>query len=133
MYREIILVSNCEVSNSNCNKVGHSLLRLHMYLLAQIDCKELRQTSPLSHVIPPASRIILPVIFESNTKGRFQRSVFHFNINMASTLTAIYLNIYLSHHKLDNSLGCSDVTILTLKVVMLPEVKSLNHIFHISP
>ena len=33
----------------------------------------MRQTSPLSQVIPPMSKATVPVIFESAKKGRFQR------------------------------------------------------------
>lgn len=40
-----------------------------------MDCRELRQTSPLSQVVPPCSKATLPLIFESNSKGRFQRSL----------------------------------------------------------
>ncbi|PVD28193.1 hypothetical protein C0Q70_10779 [Pomacea canaliculata] len=42
---------------------------------ATIDSRELRQSSPLSQVVPPRSRAVIPIIFESNTKGNFQRSV----------------------------------------------------------
>ena len=44
-------------------------------LLCQIDCRELRQSSPLSQVVPPRSRAVIPIIFESSTKGNFQRWV----------------------------------------------------------
>lgn len=39
----------------------------------QIDCRELRQSSPLSQVVPPKSKANLPIVFESNVKGNFQR------------------------------------------------------------
>ncbi|XP_077977423.1 cilia- and flagella-associated protein 47-like [Glandiceps talaboti] len=47
----------------------------HIHIVVDIDCRELRQTSPLSQVVPPNSKAQLPLIFESNTKGRFQRNV----------------------------------------------------------
>ncbi|XP_070567350.1 cilia- and flagella-associated protein 47-like [Ptychodera flava] len=50
-------------------------LRQYIHVVVDIDCRELRQTSPLSQVIPPNSKAQLPLIFESNTKGRFQRNV----------------------------------------------------------
>ena len=45
----------------------------HIHISVNIDCRELRQTSPLSQVVPPNSKAKLPLVFESNTKGRFQR------------------------------------------------------------
>jgi hypothetical protein len=45
----------------------------NVFLVLQIDCRELRQSSPLSQVIPPMSKAHLPIIFESNNKGKFQR------------------------------------------------------------
>ncbi|KAK3096977.1 hypothetical protein FSP39_005325 [Pinctada imbricata] len=50
-------------------------LNQHIHIVAEIDCRELRQSSPLSQVVPPKSRANLPIVFESNTKGKFQRSV----------------------------------------------------------
>ncbi|XP_033635373.1 cilia- and flagella-associated protein 47-like isoform X1 [Asterias rubens] len=46
-----------------------------IHVEVDIDCRELRQTSPLSQVVPPNCKAALPLIFESNTKGRFQRNV----------------------------------------------------------
>ncbi|XP_074645875.1 cilia and flagella-associated protein 47-like isoform X2 [Tubulanus polymorphus] len=46
-----------------------------VHVVVDVDCRELRQTSPLSQVVPPKSKAILPLIFESNTKGHFERSV----------------------------------------------------------
>ena len=40
--------------------------------VTQVDCRELRQTSPLSQVVPPKCKAFIPLIFESNTKGKFQ-------------------------------------------------------------
>ncbi|KAL4233464.1 hypothetical protein ACF0H5_008145 [Mactra antiquata] len=47
----------------------------YVQVVAEIDCKELRQSSPLSQVVPPKSRANIPIIFESNQKQKFQRSV----------------------------------------------------------
>jgi len=40
-----------------------------------VDCKDLRQTSPLSQVIPAQSKAQFTLVFESNSKGKFQRSI----------------------------------------------------------
>ncbi|XP_033113331.1 cilia- and flagella-associated protein 47-like isoform X2 [Anneissia japonica] len=50
-------------------------LSQYIHILVEIDCNELRQTSPLSQVVPPNCKAALPLIFESNTKGAFQRNV----------------------------------------------------------
>ena len=42
-------------------------------LYRQVDCRELRQTSPLSQVVPPSSLAKLSLMFESNSKGKFER------------------------------------------------------------
>ncbi|KAF6036686.1 CHDC2 [Bugula neritina] len=55
-------------------------LESFIYVQVGIDCRELRQTSPLSQVVPPMSRAAVPVIFESNAKGKFQRSI-NYSIN----------------------------------------------------
>ncbi|BFZ09423.1 hypothetical protein BsWGS_12463 [Bradybaena similaris] len=46
-----------------------------IHIVAEIDCVELRQSSPLSQVVPPQCKAVIPIIFESNTKGTFQRSI----------------------------------------------------------
>ncbi|CAG5120336.1 unnamed protein product, partial [Candidula unifasciata] len=46
-----------------------------IHIVAEIDCLELRQSSPLSQVVPPQSKAVIPIIFESSTKETFQRSV----------------------------------------------------------
>ncbi|XP_055954756.1 cilia and flagella-associated protein 47 [Patella vulgata] len=48
-----------------------------VHIVAEIDCKELRQSSPLSQVLPPMSKAVIPVIFESSIQGTFQRSVLY--------------------------------------------------------
>ncbi|XP_053397416.1 cilia- and flagella-associated protein 47-like isoform X4 [Mercenaria mercenaria] len=47
----------------------------NVLVVAEIDCRELRQSSPLSQVVPPKSKANIPIIFESNQKQKFQRSV----------------------------------------------------------
>ncbi|XP_022089961.1 cilia- and flagella-associated protein 47-like isoform X2 [Acanthaster planci] len=54
-----------------------------IHVEVDIDCRELRQTSPLSQVVPPNCKAALPLIFESNTKGRFQRNV-TYTVNKAN-------------------------------------------------
>ncbi|XP_041462969.1 cilia- and flagella-associated protein 47-like isoform X1 [Lytechinus variegatus] len=46
-----------------------------VHVVVEIDCRELRQTSPLSQVVPPNCKAELPLIFESNNKGKFTRNV----------------------------------------------------------
>ncbi|KAH9504693.1 Cilia- and flagella-associated protein 47 [Bulinus truncatus] len=48
-----------------------------IHVVAEIDCTELRQSSPLSQVVPPHSKAVIPIIFESGAKGKFQRSVLY--------------------------------------------------------
>lgn len=58
-------------------RVRHDLMYGAKYIMnffsEQIDCRELRQSSPLSQVVPPKSKANLPIVFESNVKGNFQR------------------------------------------------------------
>ncbi|XP_076799523.1 cilia- and flagella-associated protein 47-like isoform X2 [Clavelina lepadiformis] len=62
---------------STNHKQLHIVNNLDHYILVQvtIDCKELRQTSPLSQVIPAQSKAQFTLVFESNTQGKFQRSI----------------------------------------------------------
>uniref|UniRef100_A0A1I8GWP8 Calponin-homology (CH) domain-containing protein n=1 Tax=Macrostomum lignano TaxID=282301 RepID=A0A1I8GWP8_9PLAT len=46
-----------------------------IHLVVEIDCRELRHSSPLSQVVPPKSKALVPLIFESALQGRFQRNV----------------------------------------------------------
>ncbi|KAG2456403.1 CFA47 protein, partial [Polypterus senegalus] len=61
------------ISSKPLNIVNN--LPVHIWVQFEIDCLELQQTSPLSHVVPPMSRAFLPIIFETNDLGKFQRSV----------------------------------------------------------
>ncbi|CAH1800026.1 unnamed protein product [Owenia fusiformis] len=74
-YGEVCLRS---VSTQELNITNN--LNQYVHVVVDVDCRELRQTSPLSQVVPPNSKAALPLIFESNTKGRFQRSV-NYQIN----------------------------------------------------
>ncbi|XP_070190234.1 cilia and flagella-associated protein 47-like isoform X3 [Littorina saxatilis] len=58
------------VSQKELNIVNN--LKQYILVEADIDCRELRQSSPLSQVVPPRSRAVIPIIFESSTKGNFQ-------------------------------------------------------------
>ncbi|PFX34680.1 Calponin-likey domain-containing protein 2 [Stylophora pistillata] len=55
-------------------------LNSFIHVVVEIDCRELRQTSPLSQVIPPNSVAKLAMMFESNVRGRFERSI-NYSIN----------------------------------------------------
>ncbi|KAM4702008.1 cilia- and flagella-associated protein 47 [Discoglossus pictus] len=50
---------------------------LNTYIWVQIDieCDELQQTSPLSHVVPPMSKTEIPVVFETQSLGTFKKSI----------------------------------------------------------
>uniref|UniRef100_H2YRU5 HYDIN/VesB/CFA65-like Ig-like domain-containing protein n=1 Tax=Ciona savignyi TaxID=51511 RepID=H2YRU5_CIOSA len=62
---------------STNNKQLHIVNNLNHFIHVQvtIDCKELRQTSPLSQVIPAQSKAQFTLVFESNSQGKFQRSI----------------------------------------------------------
>ncbi|XP_069034828.1 cilia- and flagella-associated protein 47-like isoform X2 [Lepisosteus oculatus] len=61
------------VSSRQLNIVNN--LPVHVWVQAEIDCQELQQSSPLSHVVPPFSRALLPFVFETNKLGKFQKSI----------------------------------------------------------
>ena len=46
-----------------------------IHIVASVDCSELRQSSPLSQVVPPSTTAKLPLAFESHKVGSFHRSV----------------------------------------------------------
>jgi len=50
-------------------------LQTHIHVKVEIDCRELRQTSPLSQVVPPQSVAALEFVFEATVLGTFERSV----------------------------------------------------------
>ena len=61
------------VSQRELNIVNN--LNQFIHVVVHVDCRELRQTSPLSQVVPPCSKALLPLIFDSGNKGCFQRSL----------------------------------------------------------
>ncbi|XP_041127618.1 cilia- and flagella-associated protein 47-like isoform X2 [Polyodon spathula] len=61
------------VSMRHLNIVNN--LPVHIWMQIDIDCQELQQTSPLSHVVPPMSRAFVALLFETNTLGKFQKSI----------------------------------------------------------
>ncbi|XP_071954714.1 cilia- and flagella-associated protein 47-like isoform X2 [Antedon mediterranea] len=69
-FRRVCLKSTSARSLNIVNNLDQ-----YIHILVEIDCRELRQTSPLSQVVPPNCKAELPLIFESNTKGVFQRNV----------------------------------------------------------
>ncbi|XP_060090088.1 cilia- and flagella-associated protein 47 [Heteronotia binoei] len=55
-------------------------LPVHVWIQVGIESEELQQTSPLSHVMPPHSQTYIPVVFETDKLGHFQKS-FMYTIN----------------------------------------------------
>ncbi|XP_076467202.1 cilia and flagella-associated protein 47-like [Babylonia areolata] len=78
LYQVLVGPPTIEFGKVCLRSVSHKELtiinNLQRYILveAEIDCRELRQSSPLSQVVPPRSRAVIPIIFESSTKGNFQ-------------------------------------------------------------
>ncbi|XP_046848828.1 cilia- and flagella-associated protein 47-like, partial [Xenia sp. Carnegie-2017] len=54
--------------------IGNNLNQ-HIHAVVHIDCRELRQSSPLSQVIPPHSSARINLVFESIAKGSFERNI----------------------------------------------------------
>uniref|UniRef100_A0A8C5M3C4 Calponin-homology (CH) domain-containing protein n=1 Tax=Leptobrachium leishanense TaxID=445787 RepID=A0A8C5M3C4_9ANUR len=50
-------------------------LPMHIWVQVEIVCEELQQTSPLSYVMPPMSKTQIPVVFETNSLGKFKKSI----------------------------------------------------------
>ncbi|XP_043927775.1 cilia- and flagella-associated protein 47 [Protopterus annectens] len=77
----------------------------HIWIQIDIESLELQQTSPLSHVVPPLSRAHLPLVFETDVLGKFQKSV-TYTINGKHTghvlvlAKAIPIALELSTHEL---------------------------------
>ncbi|KFP63270.1 Uncharacterized protein CXorf22, partial [Cariama cristata] len=59
--------------------VTNSLL-VHIWIQMEIEIDELKQTGPLSQVVPPLTKAHIPIVFETNTLGIFKRS-FNYTIN----------------------------------------------------
>ncbi|XP_036600089.1 cilia- and flagella-associated protein 47 [Trichosurus vulpecula] len=68
--------------NYICTKQMHVINNLPLHILVQleIDHEELKNTNPLSYVVPPASNTCIPIAFEKTTLGTFWKS-FSFTIN----------------------------------------------------
>ena len=47
----------------------------HVSFKVKLDCAELRQSSPIQTVVPPRSRAVIPLCFEADQLGKFQRSL----------------------------------------------------------
>ncbi|XP_062983760.1 cilia- and flagella-associated protein 47 [Elgaria multicarinata webbii] len=56
----------------------------HVWIQIEVESEELQQTSPLSHVIPPFTKTFIPVVFENDKLGMFQKS-FMYSINQHHT------------------------------------------------
>ncbi|NWV59822.1 CFA47 protein, partial [Malurus elegans] len=55
-------------------------LSFHIWIQIDIEFMELRETSPLSQVVPPFTKTHIPIVFETMTVGMFKRS-FSYKIN----------------------------------------------------
>ncbi|XP_068919939.1 cilia- and flagella-associated protein 47 [Petaurus breviceps papuanus] len=68
--------------NYICTKQVHVInnLPLHILVRLEIDHEELKNTNPLSYVVPPTSNTCIPIAFEKTTLGTFWKS-FSFTIN----------------------------------------------------
>ncbi|XP_071992034.1 cilia- and flagella-associated protein 47 isoform X2 [Engystomops pustulosus] len=80
-------------------------LPTYIWVQVEIDCDELQQTSPLSHVVPPMSKTEIPVVFEKNTLGKFKKSI-SYSVNnkhighILVTAKAVPIALELSSHEL---------------------------------
>ncbi|XP_069827114.1 cilia- and flagella-associated protein 47 [Dendropsophus ebraccatus] len=80
-------------------------LPAYIWVQVEIDCDELQQTSPLSHVVPPMSKTEIPVVFETNTLGKFKKSI-SYSVNnkhighILVTAKAVPIALELSSHEL---------------------------------
>ncbi|KAI0223616.1 Cilia- and flagella-associated protein 47 [Lamellibrachia satsuma] len=98
-FGEVCLKS---VSEKCLNIVNN--LEQFIHVIVELDCRELRHTSPLAQVVPPRSKAFVPLIFESNSKGPFQRSL-HYTINgcygshitVFATVAPVALELSTSH------------------------------------
>ncbi|KAL8606797.1 hypothetical protein ACOMHN_049626 [Nucella lapillus] len=97
LHQVIVGPPTIEFSKVCLRSVSHKELtiinNLKQYILveAEIDCRELRQSSPLSQVVPPRSRAVIPIIFESSTKGNFQ-SLGRVARSVSYTINKLYKN-----------------------------------------
>ncbi|XP_075056414.1 cilia- and flagella-associated protein 47 [Mixophyes fleayi] len=80
-------------------------LPTYIWVQVEIDCDELQQTSPLSHVVPPMSKTEIPVVFETNSLGKFKKSITYTVNNKHTghilvTAEAVPVALELSSHEL---------------------------------
>ncbi|XP_044297815.1 cilia- and flagella-associated protein 47 isoform X4 [Varanus komodoensis] len=59
-------------------------LPMHVWIQVEIESEELQQTSPLSQVIPPFTKTYIPIVFENDKLGNFQKS-FMYSVNKHHT------------------------------------------------
>ncbi|KAM8977297.1 LOW QUALITY PROTEIN: cilia- and flagella-associated protein 47 [Pelodytes ibericus] len=76
-----------------------------IWVQVEIDCEELQQTSPLSHVMPPMSQTEIPVVFETSSLGTFKKSITYTVNNKHAgyiliTAKAVPVALELSSHEL---------------------------------
>ncbi|KAM6945797.1 cilia and flagella-associated protein 47-like [Aplochiton taeniatus] len=69
-FGEVCAQSWCEHSLELANHLSE-----YVWVQLELDCPELQRSSPLSHVLPPLSRVTLPLLFQSGTQGCFHRTV----------------------------------------------------------
>ncbi|XP_057307230.1 cilia and flagella-associated protein 47-like isoform X2 [Hydractinia symbiolongicarpus] len=74
-FGDVCELSECMKELRIANNISKAI-----HVDVEINCRELRQTSPLSQVIPSGSVAKLQVIFESSKLGKFERSI-NYTIN----------------------------------------------------
>ncbi|XP_056412134.1 cilia- and flagella-associated protein 47 isoform X3 [Hyla sarda] len=95
----------CVRSTSVKEMIIINSLPTYIWVQVEIDCDELQQTSPLSHVVPPMSKTEIPVVFETNTLGKFKKSI-SYSVNnkhighILVTAKAVPIALELSSHEL---------------------------------
>ena len=62
-------------------------LDTHIFIQIEIDCRELRQSLPLTQVIPPRTLSKVDVVFESQKSGIFQRLLLLLNTILITVIT----------------------------------------------
>ncbi|KAM3935444.1 cilia- and flagella-associated protein 47 [Leptodactylus fuscus] len=92
----------CSTSVKEMNIINS--LSTYIWVQVEIDCDELQQTGPLSHVVPPMSKTEIPVVFEKNTLGKFKKSI-SYTVNnkhighILVTAKAVPIALELSSHE----------------------------------
>lgn len=70
----------CIKSVNTENLIIVNNLEINIFVVAEMGCDELRRSSPLSQVVPPHCKALIPIVFESDIKGQFSKSI-TYNIN----------------------------------------------------